>query len=179
MAASGSLGDISKQPLVAVPPRPNVPSLKPPTYDRYLPMHSCDLEFVFDAPLARVRSAFEATITDRRLKAATLYRLREFETSGDSSDNQGVIHYMRVSPAGFRDVGSYTFVESGDSTIVRARAFSADMHLWTVFSACSPPVAAFFCCCGLFPAKDWGQNQLTVEELNGLTGIPHRFRGPG
>jgi len=165
----------SVQPLMRLPARPKVPPATPPAWDCYPQLHSCDLQYEFRAPPQQVREALTVALVDRPLQGdTTLYRL---EPEGPA--DRDTFRFMRVSKYGFKDMGSYTLVDGSgggsgtDTTLAHVKSFSADPHLWSIFPCCPVPVAAFFCCCGLFPTKDWGQNEDTVEEINKLTALEY------
>ena len=98
-----------------------------------------------------------------------------------------VFHFLRTSGAmGFRDLKTFVISkrhtnaksdtseqlkqETGQwSTHVQATGRSIDYHVYTVCPCCAGTlcryVACFFCCCGIIPTQDWGQNEETLNRI--------------
>ena len=99
------------------------------------------------------------------------------EKGVENGDPRADVGAIRVSPnAGFRDfvafyvspVAGHDDPLEGRGSKVVARGRSLDYHVWTVCPCCQGIgwcryVACFFCCCGVCPTKDWGQNMQTLE----------------
>ena len=107
----------------------------------------------------------------------------------ESVDGRADVKAIRVSPsAGFRDfvvfhISPLTDDGGGpaDSTgahgaRVVGRGRSLDYHVWTACICCRgiawcKYVACLFCCCGVCPTKDWGQNMQTLEDIVAATDV--------
>ena len=117
------------------------------------------------------------------------------EKERQDGDPRADVSVVRVSPsAGFRDFVAFYVLpavgsgggggisgntaggdpaegsgsNSGSKVVARGR--SLDYHVWTACPCCRGTAwckyaACFFCCCGMCPTKDWGQNMQTLENI--------------
>ena len=112
---------------------------------------------------------------------ATFLSSNALEDVSTTGDGTVTMQFLRVTgKVGFRDL--HTFVISTKksttttnsttttaTTTVQGSGRSLDYHMWTACPCCFGGgcryVACFFCCCGVCPTKDWGQNERTMEEI--------------
>ena len=133
-----------------------------------------------------LRSVSTAGNTDTMvLREPTSYEKRDFY--GNKNGKQASVQVVRISPkASFRDfIAFYVSPISEDGgTRVFGRGQSLDYHVWTACPCCTRLglcryVACFFCCCGVCPTKDWGQNMRTLEYFARSAGVGLKVENAG
>lgn len=91
-----------------------------------------------------------------------------------SERGPGDVQYVAIRESGclgFRDLVEFSVVKTETGEVeVYGTGYSLDHHCWTCLPCCAPFaacswVACVACCCGLFPTKDWGQNQNTLNAV--------------
>jgi hypothetical protein len=93
------------------------------------------------------------------------------EDASVDGDGRATVQFLRVSgKVKFRDLTTFVVSDKQDgTTLVQGDGRSLDYHVWTVCPCCFGGlcryVACFFCCCGVCPTKDWGQNEQTLSEI--------------
>ena len=93
------------------------------------------------------------------------------DSNNNSNSNMVVVQLIKKTKlVGFRDrILLQLIPKNGEDVIVEVYSRSIDQNFFTALCKCEPQTAYYFCCCGLFPTLDYGENKrFVLEFLNGL-----------
>ena len=91
--------------------------------------------------------------------------LCDFKT-GFPNTKCAALTVIKRSPHGFRDkidISLYPYNSADVCVDIWSR--SIDPHMWSAICKCTPILSWFFCCCGLFPTSDHGENRRFILEF--------------
>ena len=107
--------------------------------------------------------------SDSFVHKLTLYDVQ----MGSPNAKCAIVKMIKASPFGFRDkivVSLYPLKETDVCAAITSRCIA--QNVYTALCNCSPYVAWVFCCCGLIPTSDHGENKRFILELLELINIP-------